>query len=123
MWGRPREHLHMRPLHLAQGHRVSSMNRARPKEPADTGPGRAEPRLLRKGWGPAPETVPGIVSDVLADPGTPLHPGVRRTMEERFGHDFSSVRVHTDPRAAQSAQAVNARAYTVGRDVVFGAGQ
>jgi hypothetical protein len=44
-------------------------------------------------------------------------------MEPRFGHDFSGVRVHTDAQAAESARAVNALAYTVGRDVVFGAGQ
>jgi hypothetical protein len=44
-------------------------------------------------------------------------------MEPRFGHDFGRVRVHTDASAAQSAQAVNAQAYTVGRDVVFGAGR
>ncbi len=44
-------------------------------------------------------------------------------MEPRFGYDFSKVRVHTDARAAESAQAVNASAYTVGRNVVFGTGQ
>jgi outer membrane lipoprotein SlyB len=44
-------------------------------------------------------------------------------MEPRLGQDFSRVRVHTDERAAESARAVNAQAYTVGRDVVFGAGQ
>jgi hypothetical protein len=44
-------------------------------------------------------------------------------MEPRFGHDFSGVRVHTDRKAAESARAVNAEAYTVGRDVVFGAGR
>ncbi len=44
-------------------------------------------------------------------------------MEPRFGHDFSQVRIHTDERAAETARAVNALAYTVGRDVVFGAGQ
>ena len=44
-------------------------------------------------------------------------------MEPRFGQDFSGVRVHTDDKAAASARAVNARAYTVGRDVVFGAGR
>jgi len=41
----------------------------------------------------------------------------------RFGHDFSKVRVHTDEKAAESARAVNALAYTVGRHVVFGSGQ
>jgi hypothetical protein len=43
-------------------------------------------------------------------------------MESRFGHDFSRVRVHHDGNSAESARAVNARAYTVGRDIVFGAG-
>jgi hypothetical protein len=41
----------------------------------------------------------------------------------RFGCDFSGVRVHTDAKPADSAQAVQALAYTVGRDIVFGAGQ
>lgn len=44
-------------------------------------------------------------------------------MEQRFGHDFASVRVHTGSAAAQSAQDVNARAYTVGNDIVFGTNQ
>jgi len=44
-------------------------------------------------------------------------------MEPRFGHDFSKVRVHTDKRAVESARSVNALAYTVGRDIVFGEGQ
>ncbi|MCE9669110.1 DUF4157 domain-containing protein [Myxococcus stipitatus] len=44
-------------------------------------------------------------------------------MEQRFGHDFSRVRLHTDARAAASAERVYARAYTVGSHVVFGAGQ
>ncbi len=44
-------------------------------------------------------------------------------MEPRFGHDFGHVRVHAGPRAAQSAQAVGASAYTVGRDIVFALGQ
>lgn len=43
--------------------------------------------------------------------------------EGRLGHDFSDVKIHTDSGAAKAAQAVNARAFTVGKDVVFGAGQ
>ena len=42
-------------------------------------------------------------------------------MEPQFGHDFSCVRIHTDAAAAESALAVNALAYTVGRDIVFAA--
>jgi hypothetical protein len=44
-------------------------------------------------------------------------------MEPRFGHDFSQVRVHTDEQAVDSARAMNALAYMVGRDAVFGTGQ
>jgi len=44
-------------------------------------------------------------------------------MESRIGHDFSQVRVHADARAAESAGAVNALAYTVGQDIVFGPGR
>ena len=43
-------------------------------------------------------------------------------MEQRFGHDFSRVRVHSGGAAEQSARDVNANAFTVGHDVVFGAG-
>jgi hypothetical protein len=48
---------------------------------------------------------------------------LRSDLESRFGHDFAHVRIHTDAQAAQSADAVGARAYTVGSDVVFGAGR
>jgi Domain of unknown function (DUF4157)/L,D-transpeptidase catalytic domain len=68
-------------------------------------------------------TVPPIVHDVLRSPGQPLDKTTRAYMEPRFGHDFSQVRVHTDARAVESARAVNALAYTVGRNVVFGVGQ
>lgn len=67
--------------------------------------------------------VPPIVHEVLGSSGQPLDAVTRAFMEPRFGHDFSQVRVHTDARAAESARAVNALAYTVGRDVVFGAGE
>jgi hypothetical protein len=66
---------------------------------------------------------PPIVHDVLRSQGQALNETTRAFFEPRFGHDFSNVRVHTDEKAAQSAQAVNALAYTVGRDLVFGAGQ
>lgn len=65
-------------------------------------------------------SVPPIVHEVLTSPGQPLDTGTRAFMEHRFGHDFSNVRVHTDGKAVESARAVNALAYTVGRDVVFG---
>jgi hypothetical protein len=67
--------------------------------------------------------VPPIVGDVLRSSGQLLDPTTRAFMESRFGHDFSRVRVHTDARAAESARAVNAHAYTVGRDIIFAAGE
>lgn len=67
-----------------------------------------------------PTEVPPVVHEVLRSSGQPLDAGTRDFMEPRFGHDFSQVRVHTDAKAAESAREVNALAYTVGRDVVFG---
>jgi hypothetical protein len=80
--------------------------------------------LQRSAAGQAPtSSVPPIVSEVLRSPGQPLDPHVRAFMEPRFGHDFSRVRVHEDARAAQSARDINARAYTVGDHIAFGAWQ
>lgn len=67
--------------------------------------------------------VPPVVGEVLGSPGQRLEQPTRSLMESRFGQDFSHVRVHTDARAAESARAVDALAYTIGQDVVFGAGQ
>jgi hypothetical protein len=66
---------------------------------------------------------PPIVEEALANGGGSLPDGLRADMEHRFAHDFSNVRVHTHARAAESAAAVGARAYTVGRDVAFAAGE
>lgn len=70
-----------------------------------------------------PSVVPRIVHDVLRSPGHALDGDNRTSMERRFGHDFSNVRVHSDARAAESAAAVNALAYTVGTKIVFNARQ
>ncbi|MBZ0303138.1 MAG: DUF4157 domain-containing protein [Anaerolineae bacterium] len=64
-----------------------------------------------------------LVNDVLRTSGQPLDGDTRAFMEPRFGHDFSRVRIHSDGKAAESARAVQARAYTMGPHVVFGAGQ
>jgi hypothetical protein len=65
---------------------------------------------------------PPIVESVLRAPGHPLNPESRAFMEPRFQRDFGHVRVHADSRAAESARAVGALAYTVGRDIVLGSG-
>ena len=66
--------------------------------------------------------LPGSVHDALRSPGLPLDASSRAYFEPRFGHDFSRVRVHSGPTAESSARVMNAQAYTVGNDVVFGAG-
>jgi len=71
----------------------------------------------------APMQAPDIVHDVLRSPGRPLDAETRSFMEARFAQDFSHIRIHTDAAAANSASAVNALAYTVGHQIVFGAGQ
>lgn len=67
--------------------------------------------------------IPPVVHDVLGSAGRPLDPAARAFMESRFQHDFSHVRVHTDARAAESALALNALAYTVGHQLVFAEGR
>jgi hypothetical protein len=69
-----------------------------------------------------PDSMPPIVHEVLRSPGAPLDANSRDLMESSLGHDFSRVRVHTDGKAAESARSVDALAYTVGLDVVFGKG-
>ncbi|MEZ4771295.1 MAG: DUF4157 domain-containing protein [Caldilineales bacterium] len=76
----------------------------------------------RASGAPASAEAPPIVHDVLRAPGQPLDADTRTWMESRLGADFRAVRVHIDVRANQSAQAIGARAYTVGHNVVFGAG-
>jgi hypothetical protein len=70
----------------------------------------------------APSVAPPIVEKVLRSGGQSLESEARAFFEPRFGHGFGKVRVHADADAAESARTVNAVAYTVGNDIVFGAG-
>jgi hypothetical protein len=79
-----------------------------------------EEKLQRKEDGQSAPAVPPLVHEALSSPGESLDATTRSFMEERFEHEFGDVRVHTDATAAASARAVNALAYTVGRDIVFG---
>ena len=89
-------------------------------------------RRKRRGTGPAEEkeqsvrrSVLGFEArvDALRGAGRPLPGTERGFFEPRFGHDFGSVRVHTGAAASEAAEAVRARAFTVGNDVVFGRGE
>ncbi|HEV2962022.1 MAG TPA: T6SS effector amidase Tae4 family protein [Candidatus Angelobacter sp.] len=87
--------------------------------PPDIFTSQPPPRLDRQRAGFVANEVPGVVHDVLGSVGRPLETSTRAFMEPRFGHDFSHVRVHDDASASFSAHAIGARAYTVGKDLVF----
>jgi outer membrane protein OmpA-like peptidoglycan-associated protein len=85
-----------------------------------------EEKLQRKENGSKTETsdtAPSSVHEVLNSPGQPLDPATRAFMEPRFGQDFSRVQVHSGAAAEQSARDLNANAYTVGHNIVFGSGR
>jgi hypothetical protein len=102
--------------------RIADQVMAAPPHPAVS---TAPPRIQRLAAQPAGQmdTAPASVDRVLSSPGRPLEPELRQDMEQRFGHNFSRVRVHTGSVAEQSAQEVNAYAYTVGQNIVLGGGQ
>ena len=67
--------------------------------------------------------LPLAVTGLPSAQGHPLDDGTRRAFETRFGHDFGNVRIHSDSSAADAAQSVHAQAYTIGHQIVFGAGR
>ena len=90
------------------------------------GPKKKEDLLMRKAAGAdsaSAFSVPPIVHEAVSQSGQPLDSSTRGFMESRFGHNFSRVRVHTNTKAAESAESVNAAAYTVGENIVFGSGR
>lgn len=69
------------------------------------------------------QNVSPLVEKALHSSGQPLDEAPRADMESRFGHDFSRVRIHTGTVAASFAKRINARAFTLGRHIVFGEGE
>ncbi|MEZ3114905.1 DUF4157 domain-containing protein [Halobaculum sp. MBLA0147] len=67
--------------------------------------------------------VPRVVREVITSPGQSLDASIQRAVEERMGDSLGDVRIHTGPRAAAAADAIDARAFTVGNHVAFGAGE
>jgi hypothetical protein len=104
------------------GDLVLTKRECKSAKPAPSGPTQVAQRRAASGGTGSMDAGP-IVAGVLAAPGQPLDAATRVFFSTRFGHDFANVRVHADAEAAESARSVNALAFTVGRDVVFGAGQ
>ncbi|MGP1680423.1 MAG: eCIS core domain-containing protein, partial [Burkholderiales bacterium] len=102
--------------------RIADQVLAAPANPTVTSAPPRIQRFTRQSSGQA-DTAPASVDRALASPGTPLDPGLQQDMEQRFGRDFSRVRVHSGTAAEQSAREVNANAYTAGHNIVFGAGR
>jgi hypothetical protein len=76
--------------------------------------------------GEAPRVPAGFTAELAGlrgGGGAPLSPALRGFFEPRIGHDFGAVRLHTGALAERSAEAVHARAFTLGNDVVFGHGE
>jgi len=94
--------------------------------PVSSAPGGSLPRIQRSAAQSADHgggAAPASVKSALSGSGRPLEPSLRRDMEQRFGHEFSGVRVYSGAAAGQSAADMNANAYTIGQDIVFGAGK
>jgi Domain of unknown function (DUF4157) len=72
---------------------------------------------------PTAGEAPSVVHEALRSPGQPLDAATRAYFESHIRHDFSQVRVHADTQAAAAAESVRAHAFTVGQNVVFGAGR
>jgi hypothetical protein len=77
----------------------------------------------KRAGGPTRQISPSLAAQIhaLGGRGRPLTQSERGFFEPRFGRSLSRVRIHTDARAAKTAQALKARALTAGRNVVFGA--
>ncbi|MGB8702288.1 MAG: DUF4157 domain-containing protein [Thermosynechococcaceae cyanobacterium] len=110
------------PLEL-EADRMADQVMSAPAHPAVSDAPLRIQRFTGQATGQADMVAPASVDRVLSSPGSPLEPGLQQDMGQRFEHDFSRVRVHTDSDAARSAREVNANAYTVRHDMVFGAGR
>ncbi|NGM69776.1 DUF4157 domain-containing protein [Natronolimnobius sp. AArcel1] len=75
------------------------------------------------GTGTSQDEVPDTVLDVLGDGGQSLDQPIQRALEERMDADFSNVRIHTGAKAAEAANAIDAKAFTCGNDIVFNSGE
>lgn len=72
---------------------------------------------------PPPDETPPSIRNVINSGGEPLDLPTRSFFEPRFGYDFSNVRIHRDTSAGQSARTINAKAYTLGNNIVFASGE
>lgn len=106
-----------------ESHAIADGPMAAARRPAASAEALRIHRSTGRAAGLTDATARASVDRVLAGPGSPLHSALREDMEQRFGRDFSRVRVHSNDDAERSTREVDAQAYTVGRDIVFGEGR
>ena len=108
---------------MLQSERMPSRPEAQPQSEESAG-GDLKPLPSANTTSSDAKGLPSSVRSFLSSSqGQPLDPETRTIMESRFGYDFGAVRIHVGGQAARSARSVNAKAYTVGRDVIFGEGK
>ena len=108
-------------VRISRSGNASMVTRASTKaNPAGTP---AKSRPVTKPTENSNRAVPAIVNEVLQSSGNPLDETTQGFMEQRFRQDFGRVRIHHNSNAAESARSIQARAYTVGNHIAFGAGQ
>ncbi|GAB4211024.1 MAG: hypothetical protein OHK0022_45080 [Roseiflexaceae bacterium] len=92
---------------------------------APASPGLRVQRAASAGDGAGLSTSPAVDASIaqMQGGGQPLPASERSFFENRFGHDFSQIRIHADSHAADTAKSLNARAFTVGTDIAFDAGE
>jgi Domain of unknown function (DUF4157) len=79
-------------------------------------------RAISQALETAGSRTPSPLRETLMSEGQPLDPNLRSLMESRFGRNLEQVRIHTGPRAAESADALDSKAFSIGREVIFGKG-
>jgi hypothetical protein len=112
------------PFEREADHAAEQIMRATPVTGTAASAAPARPQFKRvDGHGSAAHAMLPAVGAALSSVGRPLEPAVRDTMEQGFGRDLGAVRIHDGPVAATAARSIDARAFTVGHDIVFDEGQ
>lgn len=107
------------PARAAQARQRHFWRQVQPTQIRDTAGNREFAQLLREGIGQS--EISEALRSIQAWPGKPIETGHREKLEAQFGEDFRDVRLHTDSRAADAAQQMRARAFTMGTNIVFAA--
>lgn len=71
----------------------------------------------------APEGADHAVAAASSSSGSPLPDVLMRKFESVLGHDLGGVRLHTGSDSVNGADAVGARAFTIGNDIHFNRGR